>query len=253
MGNNRKKWLYHESEEMVEIGSHYVPLKIIKESRKNVRSSIGKDAVYLRMPYWTNKKQQDKLKSWCVMWLKNKHNKSGVLHGLRKSEIKDGFTINIQEDQQLVVHVQISNRKTGKGQVRGNQIFLSLPSEVVEKDRQDLARKLINNLLSKKYHSDFERRVHELNAEHFQSEVDSVKLRYNYSKWGSCSANNNISLSTRLIFAPGDVVDYVIIHELAHLSEMNHSKRFWKLVEEAMPSYNHHEKWLKDNAWQCDY
>ena len=253
MANKRKKWLYHESEEMIEVGSHYVPLKIIKESRRNVRSSIGKDAVYLRMPYWTNRTQQDKLRSWCVMWLKNKHNTSGILNGLQKSDIKDGYLINVQEDQQLSVHVDISDRKTGKGQVKGNQIFLSLPAQVYEKERQELARKLINNLLSKKYLFDFTRRVHELNSLHFQKEVKSVKLRFNYSKWGSCNANQIISLSTRLIFAPAEVVDYVIIHELAHLSEMNHSAKFWRLVEDAMPEYKVHEQWLKENAWSCDY
>ena len=70
-------------------------------------------------------------------------------------------------------------------------------------------------------------------------------MKYNHSNWGSCSSKGNINLSTRLLFAPDDVIDYVIIHELAHRIEMNHSPRFWKLVSDAMPDYKEKEKWLK--------
>ncbi|MCB0682671.1 MAG: M48 family metallopeptidase, partial [Saprospiraceae bacterium] len=63
----------------------------------------------------------------------------------------------------------------------------------------------------------------------------------------------NINLSTRLLFAPPKVIDYVIIHELAHLVEMNHSRRFWDLVAAAMPDYEEQEKWLKKFGHRCDF
>jgi predicted metal-dependent hydrolase len=80
-----------------------------------------------------------------------------------------------------------------------------------------------------------------------------VRLKYLHSRWGSCSSSSNINLSTRLLFAPEGVIDYVIIHELAHLQELNHSPRFWRLVAEAMPDYQLKEKWLKDNGHLCDF
>jgi predicted metal-dependent hydrolase len=66
---------------------------------------------------------------------------------------------------------------------------------------------------------------------YFQKPIKSVNLKYNLSNWGSCSTKGNINLSTRLLFAPDDVIDYVIIHELAHLLEMNHSPHFWAIVK----------------------
>ena len=66
-------------------------------------------------------------------------------------------------------------------------------------------------------------------------------------RWGSCNTNGNINFSYMLIMAPKDVVDYVIIHELMHLSEPNHSNSFWSLVESYMPDYKVKRKWLKDN------
>jgi hypothetical protein len=56
-----------------------------------------------------------------------------------------------------------------------------------------------------------------------------------------------------LLFAPQPVIDYVIIHELAHLLEFNHSDRFWEIVGKVMPDYEKKERWLKDNFHACDF
>lgn len=68
------------------------------------------------------------------------------------------------------------------------------------------------------------------------------------SRWGSCSHDGVISLCWRLIFAPPEVFNYVIAHELAHLKEMNHSKAFWDEVKRICPDYKFHYKWLKTNG-----
>lgn len=67
-------------------------------------------------------------------------------------------------------------------------------------------------------------------------------------RWGSCSPNGNLNFSWRLIMAPLGVVDYVVLHELAHISEKSHSKRFWLKVDELCPDYRLHEKWLNENG-----
>ena len=97
------------------------------------------------------------------------------------------------------------------------------------------------------------RRVGELNKLHFQADVGKVSLRYTISRWGSCSTSGAISLSTKLLLTPPEVCDYVIIHELAHRFEMNHSHRFWALVEKAMPEYQQHRNWLKTHGRHIDF
>lgn len=77
--------------------------------------------------------------------------------------------------------------------------------------------------------------------------VKNVTVRSQRSRWGSCSSRNTISLNWKLIQTPDWVSDYVIYHELAHLTHMNHSKAFWKLLEGYFPQYKKAEKWLKDN------
>ena len=67
-------------------------------------------------------------------------------------------------------------------------------------------------------------------------------------RWGACSVNNDLSFSWRLIMAPLSVIDYVVVHELAHIEEKNHSKRFWRKVKVLMPDYEKHHQWLKENV-----
>jgi len=75
----------------------------------------------------------------------------------------------------------------------------------------------------------------------------SIKITSARTRWGSCSQESNLAFSFRLIMAPPIVIDYVIIHELMHIKEKNHSSGFWKLLEAAMPEYKLHRRWLKEN------
>jgi predicted metal-dependent hydrolase len=70
------------------------------------------------------------------------------------------------------------------------------------------------------------------------------------TRWGSCSANGSLNFSWRLILAPLEAVDYVVVHELVHTVFHNHSKRFWKKVETIMPDYKERRKWLRKNGQQ---
>ncbi|WP_236024956.1 M48 family metallopeptidase [Arenibaculum pallidiluteum] len=75
--------------------------------------------------------------------------------------------------------------------------------------------------------------------------VAAVTVRDTRSRWGSCAANGRLSYSWRLILSPEWVLDYVVAHEVAHLREMNHSRRFWRLVEELVPDIDAPRAWLK--------
>jgi len=72
-----------------------------------------------------------------------------------------------------------------------------------------------------------------------------LKISNARKRWGSCSSRGDLYLNWRLIMAPLKVVDYVAVHELAHIREGNHSRTFWLLVEQMIPDYRNHRKWLK--------
>ena len=90
-------------------------------------------------------------------------------------------------------------------------------------------------------------RVMELAAGH-SIHVSRISVRNQKSRWGSCSRRGTISLNWRLIQAPVFVRDYIILHELAHRRQMNHSDKFWQEVERLCPDYLPAERWLKQNA-----
>lgn len=72
-----------------------------------------------------------------------------------------------------------------------------------------------------------------------------ITIRNQKTRWGSCSSKGNLNFNCRLMAAPERVLDYVIVHELCHRKEMNHSERFWQEVEQVMPDYREQRKWLK--------
>lgn len=81
-------------------------------------------------------------------------------------------------------------------------------------------------------------------------DVEYRRLRIGDQKtrWGSCSSKGTISYNWRLVLMPEKIMDYVVVHELCHLLEMNHSAKFWKRVSEVLPDYKDRRKWLKENG-----
>lgn len=80
----------------------------------------------------------------------------------------------------------------------------------------------------------------------------SITIRDQKSRWGSCSSRGTLSFNYRLVFAPPKVLDYVVIHELCHLTHMNHSKNFWNMVEQIMPEYKVYKSWLREHGQELN-
>lgn len=103
---------------------------------------------------------------------------------------------------------------------------------LVERDLRELARE------------ELVPRLGELASAH-ELVVGRVTIRNQRSRWGSCSPNGSIAVNFRLVQMPPAVRDYILIHELMHLRQQNHSRRFWRLVDAACPSFRDAERWLK--------
>ncbi len=75
-----------------------------------------------------------------------------------------------------------------------------------------------------------------------------ITIRNQRTRWGSCSAKKNLNFNCLLMLTPPEVLDYVVVHEICHLKEMNHSAAFWAEVEKLMPDYREPKKWLKEHG-----
>ena len=82
---------------------------------------------------------------------------------------------------------------------------------------------------------------------------EKIRIAEQKTRWGSCSAKGTLSFNWKLMLAPPGVLDYVIVHEVCHLKEMNHSPRFWQWVGFLMPDYGEQRKWLKEHGEQLQY
>jgi predicted metal-dependent hydrolase len=77
-----------------------------------------------------------------------------------------------------------------------------------------------------------------------------LTLRDQRSRWGSCSSKGTLSFNWRLVLAPHDVLDYVVVHEICHLVELNHGPAFWALVARRRPRYHESKAWLDEHGWE---
>ena len=85
-------------------------------------------------------------------------------------------------------------------------------------------------------------------AAHMGVTYGRITIRNQKTRWGSCSSKGNLNFNCLLMLMPEEILDYVIVHELAHRIEMNHSAAFWLIVEKELPDYRKRRKWLKDNG-----
>ena len=92
----------------------------------------------------------------------------------------------------------------------------------------------------------------EIYNENNKFDIKNIRIKNQKTRWGSCSSIGNLNFNWKLSMAPYEVIEYVVIHELCHRLEMNHSKKFWNHVEKLCPKYKIHSKWLSENHFRLN-
>lgn len=117
----------------------------------------------------------------------------------------------------------------------------------ISKSKQDKAEELLRNWYIKQAEEKIVPKV-KIHAKNLGVNFNAIKILDLKYRWGSCTPKDNINFNWRLIKAPIYVVDYIIVHELTHLLEPNHTIEFWNIVSVQLPHYNKAKNWLKDNG-----
>jgi len=140
------------------------------------------------------------------------------------------------------------HRIAATGKLRGlvQTRTTDMPELLVPGAEDHIPRKL-TTWLKAEAKADLVRAAHH-HAGRIGKDIAGLTVRDTKSRWGSCASTGKLSFSWRLILAPPEVLDYVAAHEVAHLREMNHSARFWRLCEELAPQTPEARKWLKENG-----
>lgn len=167
---------------------------------------------------------------------------------LRQNDAKKFLKKNYNEGEKLFyrgkqITLCFQNNQEEIAIIKGEQLLLSATiersSENIKAVISDHFKKLAEQELIEKT----ERYAERIGVTYSEIRVKSYK-----SRWGSCSTQGLISYNWKIIISPEPVIDYIIIHELCHLIEHNHSPRFWALVERFAPDYKQHRNWLRENG-----
>ena len=158
----------------------------------------------------------------------------------RAHPVADGSWIPI-EGKRCVLRLHSGMRRSGR--LLGDEYHLTLPEPDSDPEVRAAIRSTLSALALKRIRERLDHYIPRIGRS-----PGRVAIRDQKSRWGSCSQKGNLNFNWKLIMAPPQALDYVVIHELCHLYEFNHSPRFWALVSAQMPEYEVWKKWLKTHG-----
>ncbi|MDV3425753.1 MAG: M48 family metallopeptidase [Bacillota bacterium] len=223
---------------IIRINNKPISLGIKYSRRRTVYLSIiSQDSIEIRSPFGiSNKKLLDFIMR-NQTWITNELSKAGVNTKVRL--YKDGEAFSYQgQVYTLKVHTGFNNF-----------VFIDKSDNTINikcKHSED-AKVILLNWYKAQAGCFIKERVN-----YYQNVIgvrsDKISIKNQKTLWGSCSSKKNLNFNMRLIMMPDYVIDYVVVHELCHLIHFNHSKEFWKKVEEIIPDYIEIRKYLKQNG-----
>ena len=223
----------------------------IDSKRSNVK--IEDNIIIIKIPVAMNREQQFKTILEAKAWAKKQIEKEPERFKPKVvKKYKDGDVFKLGEEE-YKLNISFKEKTSSSARILGNTLSLVISSNLSEKRQQEHISTLLSRIMGRKRLPSLHEKIHHLNNLHFQQPINKIFFKNMSSCWGSCSDKGNINISTRLLFAPDEVLEYVIIHELSHKIEFNHSDSFWELVARAMPEYKEKKQWLKDFGGECGF
>jgi predicted metal-dependent hydrolase len=231
-----------------------VPLfvTIYEELRPNARASMGKTGAILRLPAHLTKAVKDKQWQWFMEWLEQQLESEKVQNHIKGRGYNDQDILQIY-GRSYRLHISSTDTKNHTAYIENRNLYIELTKTDSAANLARVKREFVSKLVAIDCFEAFSERVDFWNNNYFREDYGTIRLKHNQSNWGSCSSRRNLNFSTRLLFAPPEVIDYVIVHELSHLKELNHSPRYWQIVRNVMPDFERHEAWLTENGASCDF
>lgn len=168
----------------------------------------------------------------------------GLVKHRRTSRLKDGDTIPYL-GRSLQIVVRDCNGKGESVTLSREKLIVAVRSgtsglnPILERWYRTQAAEMLNEKVDKQ-------------SSYMGVTYHRIYLKGQKTLWGSCSRKRNLNFNWRLLMTPEPIIDYVVVHELAHLKEMNHTRRFWQVVTEYCPGWKQHRKWLREHSTELN-
>lgn len=237
-------------------------LLVRSERRKTVGLYVKQGKITVRAPYYLDQKYIDALVQKKSLWLKAKLAEQSQQQRSTPSLFIDGSFLWVQgkykkltviygkknQVNNLTDELQIVLAKLNPGRVSDQ--------EISDQSNEQEQRLKVKKLLEKWFKNQAETYITE-NLPYYCAKTNlkpkSFKIRQYKARWGSCNSKQELSFNYLLMMAPKWVIDYVIIHELCHLEHLNHSAKFWQLVNQHCPEYSAAKSWMKTRQSQLQW
>lgn len=228
-------------------------VNVRRSDLKRGHARLENGAVIIEIPRVLNQRDSSEMANWLYQRIKRGMEKN--LDRFLNEEMKffDGQEFELLNEKfqvRVSKNSRVRSRAHAKlGKDNGvNYILISVPPNSDPQQQSQAVQRLVPAAMSKALSSKVENRILELNRLYFSSSINCVRVRASKGHWGVTSHDNVITISARLLCMPQEIVDYVLVHELAHTKIRSHSKKFWVLVENVLPDYKQRKNWLKENS-----
>lgn len=240
------------------------PYQLTRSKRKSISIVIENDgSIQVKAPDWLPKYKIDQFIQQKEKWIRERRSE------LERIE-KERHIHTFQEGDSFLFlgaqyQLSFQRNKREKKQPKGDVMLLPQEKLLIlfgaEQKREEVRRRIEEWYLSqaKKIFPErtayYEPQVSKAAAAVGRPiiPVNRIVIRNQKTRWGSCSSKGNLNFNWRLLMAPMEVLDYVVVHELCHLVYMNHSRQFWQMAEQVLPGAGQYWKWLKTNHTYLDW
>lgn len=221
-------------------------LNIFIEKRSYARASFVNGGINIRLPKHLSIEEKNKVGKEMLDWAVSKISKEPEKY--KERNYRNGDKIKAM-DAEYTIHIEKHLKSKNSTREVGENILFKIANHYSEEETQKYIRKQVRKILAKNHSDELRMHVHRINDLFFKKNIRKIDIKHTTSRWGQCHTSKaHFDFSTRLLLAPLEIIEYVIIHEIAHLTHANHSKRFWNLVSMADPNYKKKTKWLRDNG-----
>ncbi len=219
-------------------------VQVERSNRKTVVFQVNTDGtVVIKIPFHLSDGDLEQLIKEKQPWIEKKMEEMRAREGLRISHTyQDGdvfYFLGVPYTLKICVEDRYRNEVV---ELEGQQMRLYTPVNEPEKNRKKL---------EKWYRTKAEQILPERVAEYqpcFEERVSAIKIKAPNKRWGSCTQDGELSFNYRLVMAPYEIIDYVVVHEMCHLKHMNHSRLFKQSVGMVLPDYKRRKDWLQKHA-----
>jgi hypothetical protein len=254
VGDDEHYCLQTPTMKIITINNKSVPLTLrrsARASRISLKIDSSRPELILTAPKWALGIEIQYFLSQHSKWIERHWNKVEVKSKKRPRFNYDHGDTFYYFGEAVSLIIQPSQFKRTRVKVRAEQMIVSVAREYLNvKDKKEI-RNLVKNAIEAFYKEKAMEVIYD-RLDHFNQYYGFVFRRVTFrnqkTRWGSCSAAKNLNFNWRLIMAPIEVIDYVVVHELCHLKQMNHSPKFWDLVAQMIPNYKSAQRWLSDNS-----